>query len=59
MTTSSMNLTGRLIPQIQQSGLSDVSVIFNNFIQGLDSNVSVNGDNAGPQDVCAVDYKMI
>jgi hypothetical protein len=55
---SSLNLTGRLIPQTQQSGLSDISTIFNNFIHGLDSNVSVKGDNAGPQDVCAVDYKM-
>jgi len=59
LTTSSLNLTGRIIPQTQQSGLSDVSTIFNNFIHGLDSNVSVNGDNAGPRDVCAVDYKTI
>lgn len=59
MATSSLNLTGHLIPQTQQPGLSDVSTIFNNFIHGLDSNVSVKGDNAGPQDVCALDYKMI
>ncbi|KAI9442265.1 hypothetical protein H4582DRAFT_1809416 [Lactarius indigo] len=50
LATSSLGLVGRLIPQTQQSGLLDVSTIFNNFIHGLDSNVSVRGDSAGPGD---------
>ncbi|KAH9083581.1 hypothetical protein EDB83DRAFT_2511885 [Lactarius deliciosus] len=50
LATSSLGLIGRLIPQTQQSGLLDVSTIFNNFIHGLDSNVSVHGDSAGPGD---------
>ncbi|KAI9463679.1 hypothetical protein BJY52DRAFT_1404720 [Lactarius psammicola] len=50
LATSSLGLVGRLIPQTQQSGLLDVSTIFNNFIHGLDSNVSVHGDSAGPGD---------
>ncbi|KAH9038716.1 hypothetical protein EDB85DRAFT_2072661 [Lactarius pseudohatsudake] len=50
LATSSLGLIGRLIPQTQQSGLLDVSTIFNNFIRGLDSNVSVHGDSAGPGD---------
>jgi hypothetical protein len=44
-------LNGRLVSQSQQSALLDVSTIFNNFIHGLDSNVFVRGDSAGPQDV--------
>jgi hypothetical protein len=58
LATSSLSLTGRLIPQTQQSGLFDISTIFNNFLHGLDSNVFVHGDNAGPQDVCVVDCSM-
>ncbi|KAH8992759.1 hypothetical protein EDB86DRAFT_3078965 [Lactarius hatsudake] len=50
LATSALGLIGRLIPQTQQSGLLDVSTIFNNFIHGLDSNVSVHGDSAGPGD---------
>jgi hypothetical protein len=46
-----LSLIGRLVSQSQQSALLDVSTIFNNFIHGLDSNVSVRGDSAGPQDV--------
>lgn len=48
LATSPLGLVGRLVPQTQQSGLLDVSTIFNNFIHGLDSNVSVHGDSAGP-----------
>ncbi|KAI0063538.1 hypothetical protein BV25DRAFT_1915044 [Artomyces pyxidatus] len=51
LSTVPLGLVGRLIPQTQQSGLQDVSTIFNNFIHGLDSNVSVHGDSAGPSDV--------
>ncbi|KAI0298570.1 hypothetical protein BC826DRAFT_1096594 [Russula brevipes] len=49
--TSPLGLVGRLVPQTQPSGLLDVSTIFNNFIHGMDSNVIVRGDSAGPQDV--------
>ncbi|TFY75371.1 hypothetical protein EWM64_g8642 [Hericium alpestre] len=46
-----LSLVGRLIPQAGASGLADVSTIFTRFIHGLDSNVSVHGDSAGPSDV--------
>ncbi|KAK7460804.1 hypothetical protein VKT23_008733 [Stygiomarasmius scandens] len=46
-----MNLTGRLVPQSSDSGLSVVSDIFNRFIHGQDSDVSVHGSGAGPSDV--------
>ncbi|TFY72142.1 hypothetical protein EVG20_g865 [Dentipellis fragilis] len=49
--TVPLSLIGRLIPQDSESGLQDVSTIFNNFIHGMDSNVSVHGDSAGPSDV--------
>ncbi|KAI0268735.1 hypothetical protein BC834DRAFT_651204 [Gloeopeniophorella convolvens] len=51
LSTTHLGLAGRLIPQTQQSGLQDVSTVFNSFIHGLDSNVSVHGDSAGPSDV--------
>ncbi|KAI0305626.1 hypothetical protein B0F90DRAFT_1815219 [Multifurca ochricompacta] len=51
LATSSLTLAGRLVPQTQESGLLDVSTIFNNFIHGLDTNVSVHGNSAGPGDV--------
>jgi hypothetical protein len=51
LATSPLSLIGRLVPQSQQPALLDVSTIFNNFIHGLDSNVYVRGDSAGPQDV--------
>ncbi|KAI0256058.1 hypothetical protein BJV78DRAFT_435519 [Lactifluus subvellereus] len=51
LATSSLSLTGRLVPQTQQSQLLDVSTIFNNFIHGLDNNVSVHGESAGPKAV--------
>jgi hypothetical protein len=51
LATSLFGLVGRLVPQTQKSGLLDVSTIFNNFIHGLDSNISVHVDNAGPGDV--------
>ncbi|KAA1471743.1 hypothetical protein DENSPDRAFT_133322 [Dentipellis sp. KUC8613] len=49
--TVPLSLVGRLIPQDSASGLQDVSTIFNNFIHGMGSNVSVHGDSAGPSDV--------
>ncbi|KAH9961311.1 hypothetical protein BC827DRAFT_1260505 [Russula dissimulans] len=51
LATSPLSLTGRLVPQTQQSELLDVSTVFNNFIHGLDSHVSVHGDSTGPEDV--------
>ncbi|EIW82896.1 hypothetical protein CONPUDRAFT_101346 [Coniophora puteana RWD-64-598 SS2] len=50
-SNSSLALVGRLIPQTSSEGLEAVSTIFNNFIHGEDSQVSVQGDSAGPSDV--------
>ena len=51
LSTIGLPLVGRLVPQNDSSGLADVSTIFNNFIHGKDSNVTVYGDTAGPSDV--------
>jgi hypothetical protein len=51
VSTSSLSLVGRLVPQDSQQGLDTVSAIFNNFIHGKDSNVMVQGASAGPSDV--------
>ncbi|KAF8840051.1 hypothetical protein BDN67DRAFT_1054007 [Paxillus ammoniavirescens] len=50
-STSPLALAGRLIPQSSSEGLAVVSAIFNNFIHGLDSDVTVQGAGAGPSDV--------
>ncbi|KAG6813669.1 hypothetical protein H0H92_008517 [Tricholoma furcatifolium] len=50
-STSNLSLVGRLVPQDSSEGLSTVSNIFNNFIQGKDSDVVVKGASAGPSDV--------
>ena len=50
-STISLPLVGRLIPQDDVQGLADVSAIFNAFIHGQDSNVTVIGDSAGPSAV--------
>jgi hypothetical protein len=50
-STSPLALAGRLIPQNSPEGLAVVSAIFNNFIHGLDSDVTVQGAGAGPSDV--------
>ncbi|KAH7915074.1 hypothetical protein BJ138DRAFT_1122997 [Hygrophoropsis aurantiaca] len=50
-STSSLPLVGRLIPQTTSEGLATVSGVFNNFIHGLDSAVTVHGASAGPSDV--------
>ncbi|KIJ67573.1 hypothetical protein HYDPIDRAFT_180379 [Hydnomerulius pinastri MD-312] len=50
-STSPLALAGRLIPQNSSEGLAVVSAIFNNFIHGLDSDVTVQGAGAGPSDV--------
>jgi hypothetical protein len=52
LSTSSLPLTGRLVPQMTASGLADVSTVFNSFVHGKDSDVTVQGDTAGPGDVC-------
>ncbi|KAI9459105.1 hypothetical protein F5148DRAFT_1001220 [Russula earlei] len=51
LDTSSLRLSGRLVRQTEQAGLSDVSAIFSNFIRGLDSHIFVHGDFAGPKKV--------
>ncbi|KAF9264250.1 hypothetical protein L218DRAFT_258531 [Marasmius fiardii PR-910] len=50
-STSMLSLAGRLIPQTSSEGLSTVSTIFNNFIHGKDSDLSVHGAGAGSGDV--------
>ncbi|KAL4074292.1 hypothetical protein J3A83DRAFT_4234939 [Scleroderma citrinum] len=50
-STSSLPLTGRLIPQTSEEGLAVISAVFNNFIHGLDSNITVQGVSAGPSNV--------
>ena len=50
-TTISLPLAGRLIPQNTETGLADVSTIFNGFIHGVPSDLIVRGDTAGPADV--------
>lgn len=51
MSTSDLSLVGRLVPQDSPAGLSAVSDVFNNFVQGKDSTVVVHGVSAGPQNV--------
>ena len=53
-TTIPLALSGRLIPQNEQSGLDAVSAMFNAFIHGKDSDIVVQGDSAGPTDVSAM-----
>ncbi|KAG1896026.1 uncharacterized protein F5891DRAFT_1165745 [Suillus fuscotomentosus] len=50
-STSSLGLVGRLIPQNSSEGLATVSAIFNNYIHGMDSQVTVYGASAGLSDV--------
>ena len=50
-STTTLLLNGCLVPQQSSEGLSVVSDIFNRFIHGEDSNVSVHGAGAGPSDV--------
>ncbi|KAJ3518119.1 hypothetical protein NLJ89_g70 [Agrocybe chaxingu] len=49
-STSALSLVGRLIPQDSPAGLAVVSNVFNNFVQGKDSNVIVQGASAGSSD---------
>ena len=51
LTTSPLPLAGRLVPQTSASGLAAVSTVFNNFIHGMNSNVTVQGTSAGPSSV--------
>ncbi|CAA7259257.1 unnamed protein product [Cyclocybe aegerita] len=50
-STSALSLVGRLIPQDNPAGLAVVSKIFNNFVEGKDSNVIVQGASAGSSDI--------
>lgn len=50
-STISLALAGRLIPQTTPQGLQDVSTIFNGYINGVPSNLIVQGAYAGPTDV--------
>ncbi|KAJ7594702.1 hypothetical protein C8J56DRAFT_446479 [Mycena floridula] len=48
LSTTTLSLVGRLIPQSSSAGLDTVSDVFNKFVQGQDSAVSVRGSAAGP-----------
>lgn len=54
LSTSSLPLAGRLLPQSSAEALAAVSAVFNNFIHGMDSNVTVVGESAGPSDVRSI-----
>ena len=58
-STSPLPLAGRLIPQSSENGLAAISAVFNNFIHGLDSNITVQGANAGPSDVCLLSCYIV
>lgn len=47
LSTISLPLSGRLVQQTSDSGLADLSTVFNNFIHGQNSDVTVHGDTAG------------
>ncbi|KAG2740739.1 hypothetical protein P692DRAFT_20880728 [Suillus brevipes Sb2] len=49
-STTSLGLAGQLIPQTSSEGLATVSQILNNYIHGMDSQVTVYGAAAGPSD---------
>lgn len=50
-STSSLSLNGRLLPQESSVGLSAVSTVFDNFLHGMDSNITVQGAGAAPAGV--------
>jgi hypothetical protein len=50
-STSSLSLSGRLLPQQSPAGLSAVSTVFDNFLHGMDSNIIVQGAGAAPAEV--------
>ncbi|THU88646.1 hypothetical protein K435DRAFT_866116 [Dendrothele bispora CBS 962.96] len=50
-SSTSMSLKDRLVPQSSDESLSVMSDIFNRFIHGQDSDVSVHGSGVGPSDV--------
>lgn len=56
VSTSSLSLSGRLLPQHSSAGLSAVSTIFNNFLHGMDSNITVQGAGAAPPEVMKHTY---
>ncbi|KAF8626824.1 hypothetical protein AX15_004657 [Amanita polypyramis BW_CC] len=51
ISTTMLPLSGRMLPQQSPAGLVTVSAIFNNFLHGMDSNVTVQGTGAGPAEV--------
>jgi hypothetical protein len=59
LSTSSLPLVGRLVPQTATNGLADVSTVFNNFVHGKMSDVTVQGDSAGPPDVHLLSFYPI
>ena len=50
-STTTLSLSGRMLSQQSSTGLATVSTVFNNFLHGMDSNVTVQGAGAGPAEV--------
>lgn len=48
LSTSSVKLAGRLVPQTTEAGLADLSKIFTDFIHDKSSSVVVQGESADP-----------
>ncbi|TKY86943.1 hypothetical protein EX895_004231 [Sporisorium graminicola] len=51
LAVTTLPLEGRLAPQTTEQGLAVLSTIFGNFINDINSEISVQGDYAGPADV--------
>jgi hypothetical protein len=59
LSTISLPLSGRLVQQTTTQGLADLSTVFNNFIHGMNSNVTVQGQSAGSQNVSSLLEQVI
>jgi hypothetical protein len=51
LSSTTLSLAGRLVHQDSADGLAAVSTLFNNFVHGIDSPVTVVGASAGPSSV--------
>lgn len=51
LAVTQVDLQGRLVRQTTPTGLASLSNIFTRFVQGLNTNVTIKGDYAGPSNV--------
>ncbi|EPQ29604.1 uncharacterized protein PFL1_02823 [Pseudozyma flocculosa PF-1] len=51
LAVTTLPLVGRLVPQTSDAGLAALSEIFTNFVGGVNTDVTINGDYAGPDSV--------